>query len=289
MTLIADQRDMHCFCCSSETVCDQKFGYSELTCINCGFVHYSGGKSITSQDYSKSEKYQNYTAENKILWYHRKALEQISKSERVHDFGCHNGFFVKFLIDQNINASGSDWDTNAIDSGIIKFGLRGKLTVDPTEKYDTIVSCEVLEHFENPDAFFHVCNNHLKDNGKLLISVPNKLSIYRPGVDYPPHHFSRFTEEALARLAKKHGYTILNCHTELNLQMLLRNYFGDKLRKKPISFSDNQYSNHYYLFKYIYNKFSFLPTVLFEPICLILKIFGLRYGSIFMTLQKKNE
>ena len=276
----------NCICCCGVTDSRKRFGFDELRCRECGFVHYCNGISVNAELYSNSEKYQNYKEKSPLLWYHKKALKFLNLNDKVHDLGCHDGFFVKYLIDSGINADGSDWDRRAILAGSASFGLKDKLTESPHGLYDKITALEVLEHFEKPDQFFEIINNHLQSKGCLILSVPNRHSFYRPGVDYPPHHFSRFCERSLRLLAEKHNYGIIHIDTEMNTQMFLRNFIGDKMRKNTVSFDNQNYSKKYYILKFMYNRISIIMERILTPFNFLLKLFGFRYGSIFVVLKR---
>lgn len=44
-------------------------------------------------------------------------------------------------------------------------------------KYDVIVSQEVIEHIENKEKYIDVCNNILKPDGYLILTTPNKTTL----------------------------------------------------------------------------------------------------------------
>jgi len=67
------------------------------------------------------------------------------------------------------------------------------------EKFDIILCLEVLEHQIKPKEFLDTCFKLLKEDGILIITVPNRdrfLIKFRelPG-DIPPHHFLRFNKK----------------------------------------------------------------------------------------------
>ena len=49
----------------------------------------------------------------------------------------------------------------------------------PSKTYSTIVGTHILEHLDNPSQLLDNCFDWLKPGGRLLISVPNALSIHR--------------------------------------------------------------------------------------------------------------
>lgn len=49
----------------------------------------------------------------------------------------------------------------------------------PRRRFDTVVMDHVLEHVENPDSLLKAVRGWLQPNGRLLVGVPNALSIHR--------------------------------------------------------------------------------------------------------------
>lgn len=94
----------------------------------------------------------------------------IDKSSKVLEYGCGLGQNI-FLVD---NSVGYDVSKFALD-----FCKRKSVkTVDNLKdlkgygKFDVVLSCEVLEHLENPLAALKEMNLQLKDGGKLILILP---------------------------------------------------------------------------------------------------------------------
>jgi len=90
----------------------------------------------------------------------------------------------------------------------------------PANFFDYIIFCDVLEHLYNPDAALKKIRNHLKRNGKILISIPNinHFSIiknllnqrwkYEDSGILDRTHVRFFTMDDLREMAEKTGYRI---------------------------------------------------------------------------------
>lgn len=81
-------------------------------------------------------------------------------------------------------------------------------------KFDIISIWHVLEHVQKPEEYIKKIYSLLKNNGKLLIEVPNfnawtrKLTgKYWLGLDLE-YHLYFFTPESLSTLLKKYGFKI---------------------------------------------------------------------------------
>lgn len=73
---------------------------------------------------------------------------------------------------------------------------------DKNLKFDVVTFFEVLEHQDKPKQFLENVGKLLKPNGFIAGSVPNRDFILKEinwkyfSVDYPPHHFLRFSSKA---------------------------------------------------------------------------------------------
>ncbi len=205
------------------------------TCRECGYESYAIPDATVSKSiYEESNKYDYYYAgKPPFMWYHRIGLAHIlhlekSESFRVLDFGCFDGFFVKRLVDEGVNAFGVDWNRVAIGKGIEKFGMRDRLFTElPEAKFNVITAFEVVEHLESPKEFFRLLANSLSEGGICVISCPSSSSLYRPKTDFPPHHLSRFTPKSLRALCALEGYDVIEHREEMSIVQLTRNWIGD--------------------------------------------------------------
>ena len=79
---------------------------------------------------------------------------------------------------------------------------------------DTVMLWHVLEHIPNLNQTFEAINKLLKDDGKLIVAVPNskpydaiKYQGNWAGYDVPRHLF-HFQKETLTRIAKKYNFRV---------------------------------------------------------------------------------
>ena len=83
-----------------------------------------------------------------------------------------------------------------------KFNLR--------KKFDVVTCFEVLEHVENPGLAIIQMKKHLKDDGVLLLSVPNIKSLYHLLVPQTQWHLSCWDDVTLKqRLKKDFGLVVI--------------------------------------------------------------------------------
>lgn len=94
-------------------------------------------------------------------------------------------------------------------------------TFSLSEKFDTIVAGELIEHLANPGLFLERSRQHLKADGKLVLTTPNPFSlgtsIYAflkfPKTCHNPEHTCWFCLRTMNELASRSGFTVV--HSEL--------------------------------------------------------------------------
>jgi len=74
----------------------------------------------------------------------------------------------------------------------------------------------------------------LKKGGVIIISTPNSRMCWRPALDFPPHHLSRFTPEALRGCVTRFGFEPIRLFQQMSSYDLIRNYVGTFFREKKI-------------------------------------------------------
>lgn len=111
----------------------------------------------------------------------KQVAKLIASNSKVLDIGCNNGNLRLFL--NNCKYFGIDMDEKHIKE-LIKNKIKAKvadLNKDElpfqNEKFDYILLLDVLEHVINPERLLKDSKNKLKENGKLIITLPNDYHI----------------------------------------------------------------------------------------------------------------
>ena len=215
-----------CQCCGiQEMESIGHFGkYEQLACNECGyvrFVHdsYEVNHTLyeTDDDYNDDLSVAN-DFEDFLQWNHNNAMQYLNTkypggNVSVLDVGCFTGFFVKKLLQLGFNARGIDFNNKALDFGKKQYGMDKSISnetlqdlFEQGEKFDVITLFEVIEHLENIGEVLSQVSSLLKQNGLIIISTPNSKMCWRPILDFPPHHLSRFTPEALHSCVDHFGF-----------------------------------------------------------------------------------
>src|SRR3989344_7018203 len=106
-------------------------------------------------------------------------------------------------------------------------------------KFDTIIMLEVLEHLEDDAGTLKIIHSMLKNNGKLIISVPNKhlLHILNP-VRYTQHK-RHYSMQEIESILVKTGFRIKHKNTVESLKLLFDLYahlFFKYIVRKKVKF-----------------------------------------------------
>ena len=148
------------------------------------YLSYIGDLGKDSQNDSKK----------RIKW----ILENIESGQQILDLGCSQGIISILAAQKNNHVLGIDIEKDAIDFAENLISNKYVDTKDNvgficadyydyhiTEKFDVIIMTEVLEHLENPKGFIKKSVQNLKENGRIIITVPF-------GVNDHPDHKSTF-------------------------------------------------------------------------------------------------
>lgn len=107
-----------------------------------------------------------------------KAASLVPAGSKVLDIGCGDGKIREFL--KNCIYFGVDIDKEAIDrlKNQIKPNQVKQLDLNISEipfkeKFDCILLLDILEHITNPRTLLQKIKKNLKEQGKLIVSLPN--------------------------------------------------------------------------------------------------------------------
>lgn len=160
----------------------------------------------------KKEKYNHRTAH---------VLELImdnNKSIKVLDYGSGWGLFSKIISEKSdkFDVTGIDLDSMSLKISQEVVGstdnlhfLDKKISDFDKKTFDYVVSMQVIEHVHNPGNYLKEVNRVLKDNGSLIITLPNVIQ--------PMNFLSLFiksTKKLNSRLKERSKYTLNNYKKE---------------------------------------------------------------------------
>ena len=168
----------------------------------------------------------------------------IKPGDSVLDVGCGFGDFSQYVV--HANYTGIEPNPESVVEAH-KRGVNAKKlsildVVRSKEMFDVVVAFQVLEHVDDPKAFFRACAKCLQKGGLLIVSVPNVngyMSVREnTPLNLPPHHSTWWGLRTLIYLGAEEKMTVLDyCegkNTSLaNLgQVLFKSGFNDLLRRE---------------------------------------------------------
>lgn len=180
-------------------------------CAACGSLH--GAKVDDLASY-----YADYPIRNQGLdyftraWYRvvlkRLVAAGLGKRDRILDYGCNQGLFLRFLEEQGYRGC----------SGYDPFVARYSSTAVLETTYDLVVSLDVIEHDDDPRAFLTRLVRLVAPGGRLCIETPNADGIVLGEAEeylhalHAPYHIHILSQKALAKLSSDEGLAAVAVH-----------------------------------------------------------------------------
>ena len=205
--------------------------FTLVKCNSCGFTYLNNRPSADeASSFYKSTDYVSHSATKKGLvnkLYNRVRKYTLSKKEKMlrkHaagkkllDYGCGTGHFLHYCKSKGWDVSGIEPDPDARGYGIREFGLQisdiESINSLPENSFDLICSWHVFEHVYEAEELIRSFHRILKENGRLVLAVPNALSWdaghykeFWAAYDVP-RHIWHFDPPTLSRFVSLHGFT----------------------------------------------------------------------------------
>ena len=156
----------------------------------------------------------DYLAGKEAVYYAVKEtlLGTKDKTIQILEVGSGLGYLTYAIAREGYDIKGIDISEDAVKKATGRFGNYYMcddvyhFAASHIEQFDLIILTEVIEHVPEADSFCNILIQLLKDNGKLLISTPNK-SAHPPNVywytELPPVHLTWFSEETFKKIAEQ--------------------------------------------------------------------------------------
>lgn len=159
-------------------------------------------------------------------WEFRYALQilhkyRLSNCPRLLEVGAGRGAFLKQAQAYGNDISGVELNSEGAQAArcmgfsIYEQDLKS-LGNNLAESFDAVCAFQVLEHLPNPKEFLEDALALLKQDGFLILSVPNSEAAYRLDpdrnelLDQPPHHMSHWSRDVFYFLEKTFPIKVVN-------------------------------------------------------------------------------
>lgn len=159
----------------------------DVICKKCSFVYSnpkptSGSlKRFYSNKFLNNSLYPDYDVKKQINFFCKNA----EKKHEILEIGSSNDFLINLLKKKGFKACGFDF-------------LTGKEF--KKKKFDFILLNHTLEHISEPKIFLNDLKSYLKEDGKLIIEVPDLKQYENDDTILTAEHITHFTEETLRKL-----------------------------------------------------------------------------------------
>jgi len=171
---------------------------------------------------------------------HQKILDLIGKNQKILDVGCASGYLGRELKKKGAEVYGIEISEKAGKEA--KKALNGVIIGDiekinlpyPENFFDVIVCADVLEHLFDPTATLIELRNYLKDDGRLIVSLPNvanwwvRKELLLGRFEYQntglldKGHLRFFTRDSAKRCFLEAGYKIVKVDLNITLPKIFR-------------------------------------------------------------------
>lgn len=275
--------------------------YSFESCKKCSGIFANPMRSADKGWYESSEWYLfPAEASEDLKWYERFFLVDyyLYKGKKVLNIGCGRNVFLKKLKESGCSITAIDINDSIIDFTKKVLGIEDAYSCDvfefigsyKGEKFDIIIFFEVLEHLERPKEFIANIKNILREDGAIILSVPNRERIMPSNVtwDYPPHHLTRWNTESVRRFFDLSGFSlsriIISPVSAEGLLSTFNVYFGTKYLEDKIN-KGNKGIHIASVFKVLFE----FRVIFYNILAIILKVFTKNKGvNIYTIARVKN-
>lgn len=132
---------------------------------------------------------------------------------------------IEALLGVDLSDEAVEYATREYAGGRVLYeqGDAMKFREGASDRFDTIVSLETIEHVPDPLKFFGRLAGLLAPGGILIGSVPTT-----PSVDLNPHHLHDFTERSFRQMGLDEGLAEIKSHTQIQRVGLSELWSGDR-------------------------------------------------------------
>ncbi len=173
-------------------------------------------------------------------------IRSLTKGKSLLDIGSGTGYFLNFMKEKEYQVKGIEINEAARNFSISNFGLNvyppdELLNQNLADRFDIISLWHVLEHLYHPKQYLEVISKYLKEEGILLIAVPNHQSTdaryykeYWAGYDVP-RHLWHFNKESIIQFVEVNNFRFYGSY-RLPFDAFYVSILSEKYKNNSLSF-----------------------------------------------------
>ncbi|HOZ84622.1 MAG TPA: class I SAM-dependent methyltransferase [Niabella sp.] len=120
-------------------------------------------------------------SEDDLIIEHRKIAQWIGEKKTVLEVACNTGYFSSYLLRKDCQVTGVELDSEALHKAkpYLVRDINGSIEDESiwkkieTTTYDVVLFMHILEHLTKPEIVLRRALNWVKDDGFLVICLPN--------------------------------------------------------------------------------------------------------------------
>lgn len=206
-------------------------------------------------------------------------------AKTILDVGCAEGL-LSGEVKEKLNAE--VWGIEVVEpvakkaelilDKVLCMGVEEAIPLLPDNYFDTIIFADVLEHLVNPEEVLIKINSKLKDDGEIIISLPNIghwstiLNLLQGEWEYQDAgildrtHLRFFTRSSINKMIEKTGYRVYNHKISYLLDKFKFNEkFYESLEEMGVNSSEFKETNDVYQYIYKIHKKDYLELSIVIP------------------------
>ena len=167
------------------------------------------GERLIPESFTSKEEYLMYL---RHIFAYSYAASHISKNDLVLEVGSGEGYGTNILSTKVKSIVGLDVDLEAIEHANKKYKSKkcefihytGKKLPFPDNKFDKVVSFQVIEHVTDDKEYLNEIYRVLKNKGDFIVSTPNRNHRLEPNQKpWNRFHLREYSPEGLSELLSK--------------------------------------------------------------------------------------
>ncbi len=254
-------------------------------------------------DILRSSGYVNYSDIKRLKYILTSLQKNVPANASVLDVGCGNGLISMSMGKAGYNVYGIDISEKSIEKAKanntlsnVKFDtVSAEEFSANTAQYDAVVCSEVLEHLHDPSQLLKVLYRAVKDDGILIVTVPNGKGLRESLITKPVIRLQKKNNwqwRALNKFKSGLGYKGTTLQSDADDLTHIQFFTRKSLTKlaadngfSVIDFGKTNFVENVFPFSFVANR-----VKVFQKIdCAVAEVLPYSFTGAFVSVWKKNK